>query len=203
MEPQEVISSQGDGPYAFQTKLGWCVLGPISDGSYQNRFHFNRMIVEDHATRKIAKQNFAIPKCIKKDGISDLLKKLYAANFMENQTLPSNDINEKLNEVSVKDIKFLKLMDEVCTRSDGHYQLPLSFRNSKVDLPNNRWLAERRLQCLKKKLQKDEKLSTDYVAFVDNLFNKGYASESTGIQVSSSWYNIHHGKHHPHNLDKI
>ena len=79
-------------------------------------------------------------------------------------------------------------MDDACTKSDGHYQLPLSFRNSKVDLPNNRWLAERRLQCLKEKLQKDEKFPTDYIAFMCNLFSKGYATESTGIQASSSWY---------------
>ena len=76
---------------------------------------------------------------------------------MENQTLPSSDINDKLTEVSAEDIKFLKLVDEGCTRSDGHYQLSMPFRNSEVDFPNNRWLAERRLQSLKKKLQKDEK----------------------------------------------
>ena len=185
-EPQEVISSQGDGPYAFNTKLGWCVVGPISDGSYQNRFHCNRILVEDHAIGKIAKHHFAIPKCVGEDGITGLLKKLYAADFMENQALPSNGINERINEVSAEDIKFLKLMDKGCTRSYGHYQQPLPFRNSEVDLPNNKWLAETRLQSLKKKLQKDEKFHTDYVAFMDNLFNKGYASESTGIQASSS-----------------
>ena len=138
LEPQEVISSQGDGSYTFKTKLGWCVVGPISDGSYQNRFHCNRIIVEDHATGKIAKHYFAIPKDVKEDGIIDLLKKLYATDFMENQTLPSYGINEKLNEVSAEDIKYLKIMDEGCTRSDGHYQLPLPFRYSEVDLPNSR-----------------------------------------------------------------
>ena len=66
MEPQEVISSQGDGPYAFKIKLGWCVLGPISDRSYQNRFHFNRMIAEYHATRKIAKQNLQSQNVLRK-----------------------------------------------------------------------------------------------------------------------------------------
>ena len=96
-EPQEVISSQGDAPYAFKTKLGWHAVGPISDRSYPNSFHCNIIIVEDHATGKIAKHHFVIPKCVKEDGISDLLKKLYAADFMENQTLPSNGINEKLN----------------------------------------------------------------------------------------------------------
>ena len=137
-EPQEAISGQGDGPYAFNTKLGWCVVGPISDGSYQNRFHCNRIIMKDHDTRKIAKHHFAILKDVEEGGIGDLLKKLYAANFMENQMLPSNSINKKLNEALVEDIKFLKLIYEGYTRSDGHYLLPLPFRNSEVDLPSNR-----------------------------------------------------------------
>ena len=102
-------------------------------------------VVEDHAIRKIPKHYLAIPKCVKQDAISNLLKKLYTANFMENQTLPSNGINENLNKVSTEDIKFLKLMDEGCTRSDGLYQLQLPFWNSEVDLSNNRWLAEKRL----------------------------------------------------------
>ena len=107
---------------------------------------------------------------------------------MENQRLPSNGRNEKLNEVSAEDIKFQRLMDEVCASSDGHYQLPVLLRKSEVDLPNNRWLAERKLQCLKKKLQKHEKFHTDYVASMDNLINKGYASKSIGKQASISWY---------------
>ena len=93
MEPQEVISSQGDSPYAFKMKLGSCVVGPISDGRYQKRLYCNRIIVEDHATGRIATQYF------EEDGISDLLKKLCPADFMENQTLPSNGIHKKLNEV--------------------------------------------------------------------------------------------------------
>ena len=93
MEPQEVISSQGDSPYAFKMKLGSCVVGPISDGRYQKRLYCNRIIVEDHATGKIATHHF------EEDGISDRLKKLCPADFMENRTLPSNGIHKKLNEV--------------------------------------------------------------------------------------------------------
>ena len=93
LEPQEVISSQGDSPYAFKMKLGSCVVGPISDGRYQKRLYCNRIIVEDHATGRIATHYF------EEDGISDLLKKLCPADFMENQILPSNGIHKKLNEV--------------------------------------------------------------------------------------------------------
>ena len=59
------------------------------------------------------------------------------------------------------------------------------------------------MQFLKKKLQKDEMFHTDYVAFMDNLFNKGYTSESTGIQTSSSCYIPHNGVYHPNTPDKI
>ena len=73
--------------------------------------------MEDHVTRKIARPHFAIPKDVNEDGISDLFKKLYAADFIENQALSSNDTNEKLIEVSAEYIKFQKLVDEECTRS--------------------------------------------------------------------------------------
>ena len=73
--------------------------------------------MEDHATGKIAEHHFVIPTDVKEDEISDFLKELYAADFMENETLSSNGINEKLNEVSTEDIKFLKFTDEGCTRS--------------------------------------------------------------------------------------
>ena len=88
-------------------------------------------------------------------------------------------------------------------KSDGHYQLPLPFRNFEVDLANNRWLAEGRLQCLKKKLQKYEMFHSGSTAFMDNLFNKGYAIESTGTQTPSSWYISHHDVYKPHKPDNI
>ena len=37
LEPMELISSRNGGPYAYRTKLGWCIVGPITtsrnDGS--------------------------------------------------------------------------------------------------------------------------------------------------------------------------
>ena len=52
-------------------------------------------------------------------------------------------------------------------------------------------------------MQKYEKFHTDYTAYIDNLFNKVYATESTGIQASSSWHIPHHGIYYPHKPDKI
>ena len=40
MEPLNVIHSKDNGPYAVETKLGWCITGPISESNakqYTNR----------------------------------------------------------------------------------------------------------------------------------------------------------------------
>ena len=47
--------------------------------------------------------------------LGDILKRIYAADFTENQVLPEREINESLSEVSV-DLSFLNLMEENCSR---------------------------------------------------------------------------------------
>ena len=204
LEPQEVISSQYDGPYAFKTRLGWCIVGPITEGYQDRRFHCNKIAVEDTSTGNISKHDFEIEKSIKENGISDLLKKLYNADFTESKTTLTNGINENLTEVSTEDIAFLKLMDSKCSRSGDHYELPLPFRDEDINLPNNKMLAEKRLQYLKKKFQKDEKFQSDYKAFMKTIFEKGYAREAQpDNQNNNSWYIPHHGVYHPRKLDKL
>ena len=45
LEPREVISSQNGGAYAFQTQLGWCVLGPMINQTKAAKFGFNRIML--------------------------------------------------------------------------------------------------------------------------------------------------------------
>ena len=185
LEPQEVISSQDDGPYAFKTRLGWCIVGPITEGYQDRRFPCNKIAVEDPSTGNISKHHFEIEKSIKENGLRDLLKKLYNADFTESKTTLTNGINENLTEVSTEDIAFLKLMDSKCSRSGDHYELPLPFGDEDINLPNNRILAEKRLQYLKKKFQKNEKFQSDYKAFMKTMFEKGYAREAQADNQNS------------------
>ena len=65
-------------------------------------------------------------------------------------------------------------------------------------------MVEKRLQSLKKKLQKDEKFHLDYKIFMNNLFEKGYARVyPTDAESNSSWYIPHHRVYHPNKPDKI
>ena len=37
LEPLEVITSEANGPYAYRTSLGWCVVGPLSSVHSDNQ----------------------------------------------------------------------------------------------------------------------------------------------------------------------
>ena len=79
-------------------------------------------------------------------------------------------------ELSYEDKKFLEMMDEKTKKVGKHYQLPLPMKNHKK-FPNNRYLAEKRLQYLKGRFIRNLKFFMDYKCFMDDLIKKGYAEK--------------------------
>ena len=47
-------------------------------------------------------------------------------------------------------------MEKEVTKEDGHYQLPLSFKNRDLHWPNTRMQVMMRLQDLRKRFRKDQ-----------------------------------------------
>lgn len=47
MEPWKVINSQGSGPYAVKTLLGWVISGPLSDEGNEGSLQCNRISIEE------------------------------------------------------------------------------------------------------------------------------------------------------------
>ena len=60
LEPLKIISSKDGGPYAYQSKLGWCIVGPIQNFGHQNSLKFNRVAVKDAPTSKLSRYHFLI-----------------------------------------------------------------------------------------------------------------------------------------------
>ena len=56
---------------------------------------------------------------------------------------------------------------------NGHYQIPLPFRDNDVFMPNNKEQATKRATWQKKKMLKDSKYRADYVTFVNDVIAKG------------------------------
>ena len=69
--------------------------------------------------------------------------------------------------------------------------MPLPFGEN-IQLPNNRPRAEQRLQGLEKRLQGDAKYRADYVRFMTEIIEKGYARkvkvEELTHQEGKVWY---------------
>lgn len=75
-------------------------------------------------------------------------------------------------------------------KDDGHYPLPLPFKNiSSPLLPNNKKLAIARLQHLKKKLKSNQQYYESYKAFMEEMFNKGDAEPAPMLSKEEiAWY---------------
>ena len=88
---------------------------------------------------------------------------------------------------SAEDMRFNKILTEgIHKNAQGNWEMPLPFKADEKSLPNNWEYCLTRLLSLKKKMQKDEKLRTDYVQFMENTINRKHASRVPGekLQVS-------------------
>ena len=110
--------------------------------------------------------------------------------------------------LSLEDKTFLKKMEEnIHQEPDGHYQMPLPFREDAPNLPNNKVSALHRLGKLKCRQKKDLRYRQDYTEFMNDVVQRGYAERVPKGELSCDsgkvWYILHQGVYHPKKPDKI
>ena len=177
LEPRDVRSSQEGGPYAVKTLLGWAINGPL--GRRGSKFRQT--------------SNFA-----KLDGQLENQFREYCNHEFNDSSV----LTEK--QMSQDDMKAVRLMDQSIRLVDGHYEMAMPFKNSSLCLPDNKILAEHRLQLLKKRFSRDQELYYKYSQFMADLIKKGYAEEVPLYQINQPlvWYLPHHPVYHPQKPDK-
>ena len=156
----------------------------------------NQIAVTEASKGGIARHHFAIEDKCQEVGIQEMLMKLYMQDFVEPKTT-KDEICDALQEVSYEDKKFIKMMNEETVEIGWHYQTPLPFRSKEVHFPNNRRLAESRLNGMKRRILGDKQFAMHYKGFIEELLLKGYARESTKSPNDGQvWYLPHHGIYH-------
>ena len=179
LEPWEVVNSQGEGPFATKTLLGWVVSGKNEDGQSD--------VGEDGC--HVANMNR-----ISVESLELLLEKQYEHDFSEKAA-------EDKDEMSREETKFIDIMEQSVTLQEGHYSLKLPFRNKDVRMPNNRCVAQQRLTGIKRKMERDEKFHQDYTAFLEDVIRNGYAEMVPEDELRDGDENVfyipHHGVYHP------
>ena len=104
-------------------------------------------------------------------------------------------------------IAYAIMQSSIC-ESDGHYQLPLLWKEGYLNqLPNNLFLAQRRLVSLKRRLLKDKELKLKYVEVVNSYLTKGYARKIPPSSLNDCqepiWYLPHHPVTNVHKPGKV
>lgn len=184
LESWEIINSEGQGPYAVKTLLGWVINGLVKEADDGRKTVFQSVTANRISVAKI--------------------EELLVAQY-------NHDFNEKSLEDDFKpsreDQRFMEIMDQSITTENGHYCIDMPFRKHDVIMPNNRCLVEQRLMSLKRKFTKNQEFQEQYSAFVTDVINKGYAEAIPQDQLQRDdgkvWYIQHHGVYHPKKKKKI
>ena len=110
--------------------------------------------------------------------------------------------------LSCEDRRFLSKVNEgIHQRCDGHYEMPLPFKQESIMLPNKKEVALKRLNKLKGRLKSDSKYKADCLAFMSDIISRGHAEKVPVEKVVTTngqvWYIPHHGVYHPKKQGKI
>ena len=108
-------------------------------------------------------------------------------------SLGDDDVNEI--SYSYEDRKVIDLWDKEINLEDGHYTLPIPWRQGRPSLPNNRYLVMCRLNSQMKRLNKSGQMDA-YGNELTKMIDKGYAErvpeDELSVSDESVWYLPHH-----------
>ena len=79
------------------------------------------------------------------------------------------------SEYSAEDVVAYDCISKSVIHKDGHYQLPLRWKNASVKLPDSLDMAKRRLESVKRRLERDNMLKIKYTQEMQRVLDKGYA----------------------------
>ncbi|KAI3356760.1 hypothetical protein L3Q82_003437 [Scortum barcoo] len=179
MEPWEVVSSVGNGPYAVRTKLGWTVNGPLRE----NYSHTGK-----RKPTKVTANRISVAS----------LENMWMQQF--HMDFPEGGKHDEV-EMSREDHQFMDKVTESAKWINGHYSICLPLRNDLVNMPDNRIIAEQRAQNLRRKFIKNDCCHKEYTDFMEDIIQKSYAVRLSDEELTHKegklWYIPHHAVYHP------
>ena len=122
----------------------------------------------DATTNQISSHIFSSAGRVNDEETTRNLRKMFLLDFPE-------EMNSEQQAMSREDLQFIKIMKDNVTKVEGHYQLPLPFKESTPTILNNRKSALQRLASVKNKMLKDHKFREEYTNSVNDLIKKKYA----------------------------
>ena len=180
--PLEVRRGRIDEPFAVRTALGWSLHGNASCHT-----DVCGLVKTGKISHRVV-SNFIQSDSIELDRLEEKVDRLWR--------LDHEGFGGDVQAMSCEDNQVLKLWDENVKFVDGHYELPIPWKEE-VQVPDNLESAQSRLKSLRQSIGKRGILDK-YEAEIQKLLDKSYAEPmvdtESGFQNSSSktWYLPHH-----------
>ena len=83
LESPRVIAGNNGGPYEYQTHLGWCIIGPISNMVGKDSIGCHRIAVQDAINSKIADHQFVVEESMNDISLEEMSQKIHQNDFVE------------------------------------------------------------------------------------------------------------------------
>ena len=203
LEPTMILQSQDGGSYTYKTRLGWCVVGPINCTTKDCSTSCNRVAVKDVASSKLGSHHFTVEESVKDISLEEMFQRMYKKDFSESETVVLDSILKNLSDISCDDRKFLDIIERETVKRNGHYVVPLPFRDQELVMPNNKQQAVKRLMALKTRFIRDNRFFLDYKKYINDLLEKGCARRCNETPIGKTWYISHYAVYHPSRPGKI
>ena len=187
-----------EAPQAIKTLLGWILKGPNFSGD-KGETSIGKSI-------NLFLSGYRVPKQIR--DLSDQIVtddgEVFPSPF-EFDTTNIDELmhwlksNRELMEFGMKysreDVVAYDLLARSVCQVDGHFQLPLLWRNAATEMPESLAMARKRLVGVKKRLERNPELKKKYCQQMGIVLSNIYAELVPEDEIDSSkrvWYIPHH-----------
>ena len=168
--PKRVKSGSAGEPYATETLLGWALNGPLKPSAERSDNQIENYFVQSEDAV-----------------LNDLVERFWR--------LDSVCVSDEC-VISQVDERVTKLWDTSVERENGHYVLPIPFKDDIIVHATGLNVAEKRLQLLKGRFGRDPSLKVKYVGAMKELLEKVFAEKVPSGQVGAM-QGVHYLPHHP------
>lgn len=190
-QPQEVVSSEKEEPFAIKYPLGWVVMGSVGQEEETKKAVCHKI----NATYATAPKKRTILFTHQTSEEFDSVIKALNQDFK---------VTENKLSMSVEDRLFIKTVTSGMHRDkEGFITMPLPLKAEPQTL-NSRAMALHRFNLLTNRFRKDSKYKEQYFKFMNDVIHRNEAEKvPEEAKYDKSWYIPHFGVFHPKKPDKI
>ena len=130
IEPKDFVASKNGGPFAVLTFAGWTIVGPLCMSNNDHSVDCNRIIVQEAGLDRPSEHHFIVEKSVKELVTPEALNEMFELEF--------NEWYWNENQPYQEDKRFLENIQRGTKYIDGHYEMPLPFRDDDIHMPSNK-----------------------------------------------------------------